>query len=79
MLLGNLYFDKKTKHKQIHICDVACQKQAFVAEMICSVMMFLGNLIYYLCVYALPVQSYAPCNKLLYLTYTKSLNREKGN
>ena len=27
----------------INICDVACQNQAFVAEMSCSVMMFLGK------------------------------------
>ena len=25
------------------ICDVACQNQAFVAEMSCSVIMFLGK------------------------------------
>ena len=27
----------------VHICDVACQNQVFVAEMSCSVMMFLGK------------------------------------
>ena len=27
----------------VAICDVACQNQAFVAEMSCSVMMFLGK------------------------------------
>ena len=26
-----------------NICDVACQNQAFVAEMSCSVIMFLGK------------------------------------
>ena len=53
------------------ICDVACQNQGFVARMSCSVMMFFGkecnfsfHMIYYLCVYAFPVQSYAPRNKL---------------
>ena len=25
------------------LCDIACQNQAFVAEMSCSVMMFLGK------------------------------------
>ena len=28
-------------YKTYEICDVACQNQAFVAEMSCSVMMFL--------------------------------------
>ena len=51
------------------ICDVACQNKAFVAEISCSVVFgkecnFRFHMIYYLCVYALPVQSYAPRNKL---------------
>ena len=47
------------------ICDVPCQNQAFVAEMSCSVMMFLEKnvtlafIFNYQCVYALPIQSYA--------------------
>ena len=30
-------------YSETPICDVACQNQAFVAEMSCSVMIFLGK------------------------------------
>ena len=55
----------------IHICDVACQNQAFVAEMSCwsyNIVVkecnFSFHLMYYLCVSALPIQCYDLRNKL---------------